>query len=210
MRYPSIAKAILLVLACPFLWAATTIYTWTDDDGTRYFSDQPPPDVEGVRRFGEPVDPAASDRRDPKTELFSARVVVVSEGDTLTVLRDGDIVEIRLHGVDSPEPGQAFADAARQFTATLCFDRTVDVRPLGQDPGGRMTAIVYLEDRRELNYELLKAGMAWHAKKFSDDDMYDAAVTHARELRLGIWIHPEPIPPWEYRKGAFRFRLKGN
>lgn len=198
-RHLSIARATLLLLAGPFLLAAATIYTWTDDDGTRYFSDQPPPDAEGVRPFGQSVDPTSTEKSDLKTDLFTARVVVVSEGDTLTVLRDDDIVEIRLHGVDSPEPGQAFSDEARQFTASLCFDRAVEVRPLTRDPGGRIVAIVYLEDRRELNYELLKAGMAWHAKKFSDDDMYDAAVRHARESRLGIWSDPKPIPPWEYR-----------
>jgi len=37
---------------------------------------------------------------------YTARVIGISDGDTLTVLRDGRTqVKIRLHGVDAPETG---------------------------------------------------------------------------------------------------------
>lgn len=35
--------------------------------------------------------------------MFSAKVVAVSDGDSITVLRDRTQVEIRLHGIDCPE-----------------------------------------------------------------------------------------------------------
>jgi endonuclease YncB( thermonuclease family) len=49
---------------------------------------------------------------------YTARVIGISDGDTLTVLRDGRTqVKIRLHGVDAPETGQDFGViSASSFT----------------------------------------------------------------------------------------------
>ena len=49
---------------------------------------------------------------------YTARVIGLSDGDTLTVLRDGRTqVKIRLHGVDAPETGQDFGViSASSFT----------------------------------------------------------------------------------------------
>ena len=38
-------------------------------------------------------------------DSFTAKVIGVSDGDTLSVLRDGKPVKIRLHGVDAPRVG---------------------------------------------------------------------------------------------------------
>jgi endonuclease YncB( thermonuclease family) len=192
----------LALFFCPLVASSADIYTWTDEDGHRYFSDQPPPGPSNVRPFaGKAVEEPPS-TPSVKPQIFSARVVVVSQGDTLTVLRDGRLIDIRLHAVDSPEPGQFLSEAARRFTYELCFDRMVSVHPVAKAPPGELLAIVYLEDRRELNYELLKAGLAWHSKKFSSDRMYDAAMTYARKQRVGIWQDADPVPPWHFRKGG--------
>ena len=151
-------------------------------------------------------DPERISPPEGKETLFSGRVVVVSSGDALTVLRDGNVIDLLLHGVDCPEPGQPFHDEARAFATRLCFDRTVNVRPVRTDPRGRTVAIVYLEDRRELNYELLKAGLAWYHRRFAVDDMYDAAERHARRAGRGLWGQPDPTPPWKYRRRGPPFR----
>jgi endonuclease YncB( thermonuclease family) len=39
---------------------------------------------------------------------FTAKVIGISDGDTLTVLHDRTPVKIRLDGIDAPEAGQAF------------------------------------------------------------------------------------------------------
>jgi micrococcal nuclease len=36
-------------------------------------------------------------------EQFTGKVVGISDGDTLSVLREGKAVKVRLHGVDTPE-----------------------------------------------------------------------------------------------------------
>jgi hypothetical protein len=48
-------------------------------------------------------------------EAFPAKVVGVTDGDTITVLRDREPVRVRLNGIDAPEKGQAFGARAKQF-----------------------------------------------------------------------------------------------
>jgi hypothetical protein len=50
-------------------------------------------------------------------EQFTGKVVGISDGDTISVLREGKAVKVRLHGVDTPEKAQAFGTQARKFTS---------------------------------------------------------------------------------------------
>src|SRR4051794_5473076 len=60
---------------------------------------------------------------------FSARVVGISDGDTLTVLTaEKRIVKVRLYGVDAPETGQDFGSRAKQAASDLAFGKTVTIR----------------------------------------------------------------------------------
>jgi hypothetical protein len=52
---------------------------------------------------------------------FSGKVIGISDGDTITVLRDRSPVRIRLHGIDCPETGQDFGARAKSFTSELAF-----------------------------------------------------------------------------------------
>src|SRR5512145_3374816 len=83
--------------------------------------------VAGLSLVAFIVGPAAA-------EEFSARVVGVTDGDTLTVLlRARHAEKVRLAGVDAPEKHQAYGERARRFTADLAFGRTVTVRADGRD-----------------------------------------------------------------------------
>ena len=52
--------------------------------------------------------------------------------------------------------------------------------------------------------EQVKAGFAWHYKKYQheqsleDQQLYADAEIKAREGRLGLWHENNPNPPWEY------------
>src|SRR3954451_23842055 len=57
---------------------------------------------------------------------YTATVVGISDGDTLTVLTaDRKQVKIRLHGIDAPESNQDFGNRAKQAASVLAFGRTV-------------------------------------------------------------------------------------
>ena len=56
-------------------------------------------------------------------EQFTGKVVGISDGDTISVLRAGKAVKVRLYGVDTPEKAQAFGTQARKFTGAPGFQR---------------------------------------------------------------------------------------
>src|SRR5205809_7046087 len=101
-------------------------------------------------------------------DSFSARCIGVTDGDTIVVLRDRSSIKVRLEGIDSPERGQDFGQKAKQFTSGLVFGQTVEIRPVGEDRYGRTVARVIV-DGKDVSEELLKAGLAWHFKKYSKD-----------------------------------------
>ena len=59
-------------------------------------------------------------------EDFSGKVVGVSDGDTISVMRHGGAVKVRLHGIDCPEAGQYFTNAAKKFTSAMVFGQVVN------------------------------------------------------------------------------------
>ena len=95
----------------------------------------------------------------PLMNLITARVISVADGDSITVLAPGNMkLKIRLYGIGCPEGGQAFGRRAKQFTSTQCYRKTIQYREVDADRYGRTVATVYLEDGRELNLEIHKAG----------------------------------------------------
>ena len=134
-------------------------------------------------------------------DLITARVVGVADGDSITVLAPGNRqVKIRLHGIDCPESGQAFGRKAKQFTSSQCFGTTIRYRQVDIDRYGRTVATVYLEDGTELNLAILKAGFAWHYRRYSDRQDYADAEEGARRAGIGLWADKDPTPPWEWRR----------
>jgi endonuclease YncB( thermonuclease family) len=87
-------------------------------------------------------------------------VVSVTDGDTITVLRDKKQLRIRLYGIDTPEKGQAFGNKAKQFTSKMVFGKVVEVEVMDTDRYGRTVALVGV-NKQILKEELLKAGYAW-------------------------------------------------
>ena len=134
-------------------------------------------------------------------EGFSGRVVGVSDGDTITVMHDGKGDKIRLNGIDAPEKGQPFTNRAKQFVSELAFDTDVKVETKGEDRYGRTIGEVFLPDGRNLNQEIVKAGFAWWFRRYAPHDKdLERLETEARDAKRGLWVDPEPIPPWEFRK----------
>jgi len=124
-------------------------------------------------------------------------VVTVVDGDTIGVLRDGREVRIRLDGIDAPESGQDFWQQAKQFMSDTAFDKIVAVKGNEIDRYGRLIARVTL-DGRDLSVAAVEAGFAWHFVRHSTDPILAAAEARARARRLGLWAHPDAIPPWDF------------
>lgn len=131
-------------------------------------------------------------------EFFST-VVSVIDGDTLDVLHNGQAERIRLNGIDCPEKGQAFGKKAKQFTFALVSGKEVTVHAFRKDRHGRTVADVVLADGTNLSRELLKAGLAWWYRQYSKDETLGILEEEARQAKRGLWVDPNPVPPWEIR-----------
>lgn len=130
---------------------------------------------------------------------INGKVVSIQDGDTITVLQGSSTYRIRLQGIDCPEKGQAFGNVARQFTSDLAFGKKVKVKYEERDQYKRYLGTVYVGDRN-LNKELLKAGLAWHYKEYSQDPVLAGLEIKARLDKKGLWSDPKAIPPWEFRR----------
>ena len=132
------------------------------------------------------------------------KVVGVSDGDTITVMHDGIAEKIRLYGIDCPEKRQAFGKRAKKFTSSMVFGRIVEAKPITTDRYGRTIAWIYF-DGACLNEELLKAGLAWHYKRYSPERHLAELETQARQKKAGLWSDTYPVPPWDFRHGKRTF-----
>jgi len=133
-------------------------------------------------------------------QTYFAKVIRIIDGDSIVILTNDNLqIKVRLEGIDCPEKSQDFGEKARQYTAALCFNKNVRIEKKGQDRYGRTLAYIYVDDLC-VNKELLKAGLAWHFKKYNTDPELAKLEKNARSEKKGLWAQPSPTPPWEFRK----------
>ncbi len=139
-------------------------------------------------------------------DTFSGRVVSVADGDTVTVLTAENHQErVRLGAIDAPEKGQAFGQVSKQAMSDLVFNKQVDVDWYKRDRYHRIVGTVRINGL-DVGLQQVKSGLAWHYKKYAfeqtvaDRAEYEAEENSARSARRGLWIDPEPVPPWDWRK----------
>lgn len=136
-----------------------------------------------------------------QANAWKGKCVGVSDGDTITVMHEGKGEKIRLYGVDCPEKKQAFGKRAKKFTSNMVFGKDVEVRPVTTDRYARTIAWTYVNGTC-VNEELLKAGFAWHYKRYSPDTHLAELETEARQKKAGLWADTNPLPPWSFRRGT--------
>ena len=138
---------------------------------------------------------------------LEGKVIKVTDGDTVNVLdAEKQTHKIRLAGIDSPELGQAYGQAARKFLLKRVNQKTVCVDWNKRDKYQRLVGVIKYESR-DVNLDIVKAGYAWHYKKYQKEQappdrvLYAQAETEARSDVIGLWSEPDPINPSDWRKG---------
>ena len=137
----------------------------------------------------------------PPNAVFTARVVKIVDGDTISVQVAGKGAQkVRLVDIDTPEHDQPYGREARQALATLVSGREVRLETHGSDDYGRLLARVFIGDV-DVNAELVRGGAAWVFRKYSDDAELLALEREARAEKRGLWALPasERVPPWQWR-----------
>jgi micrococcal nuclease len=136
----------------------------------------------------------------------------VIDGDTFIVFHDGTKITIRLVGIDAPElsnkkrkDGQPFSRQSTQHLAGLALNNTVDVKSYGADRNGRTLGEVFLLDGKNVNLEMVQAGLAecYRGRPASGLDMepYWKAEEEAKAAKLGMWVLGDKyVSPREWRR----------
>ena len=135
-----------------------------------------------------------------QTQQKGYKVIGVKDGDTIVLLQDNKPLTVRLYGVDSPEKAQDFGTQAKNFTSDMVFGKYVTLASKGNDRYGRTIGEIALLDGRSLNKELVANGFAWYYRAYANDPKLGYLENDARRLEKGLWSHPNPTPPWDFRK----------
>jgi micrococcal nuclease len=141
---------------------------------------------------------------------LEGKVVGVSDGDTIAVLTpDKTQHKIRLYGIDCPEKHQDFGQKAKQFASDMVFGKEVVVEVIDKDRYGRTVGIVMIAGK-SLNEELVKSGYAWVWDLYCKRpicDQWRLLQEQAWSDKKGLWSHPDPVAPWEFRRGKSKGKL---
>jgi len=127
-------------------------------------------------------------------------VVKIVDGDTYDLIRNGVQTRVRMEGIDAPERGMDYYKVSKDYLGSLCMNKKIRLQVSKKDRYGRLIAKSYLPDGRELGEEMVRAGMAWHFKRYSNDAKLARLEREARSARRGLWSAANPTAPWEYRK----------
>jgi endonuclease YncB( thermonuclease family) len=143
-----------------------------------------------------------------QAESLRARVISVTDGDTVTVVTPAKKrMKVRLGGIDAPDKKQPFGKAAKAALSDLVKGRDVDL--IGSKPDRREPFVAkVMHEGRDVNLELLRMGLAWWHVKFpeeqsaEDGEVYAAAESDARDAGLRLWSDFGAKAPWEWKSEA--------
>ncbi len=195
---------IIKYLLIAFVWAggvalclgAGEIYSWTDIQGIRHYSNvAPSPSGKNVERFEE--DRSRYQGLDSETRkgiLF--RAVKIYDGDSLKVSGAGLTLMVRLVGIDAPEtgggkhPAQPFAHRAKDAFSRIIATAPFTLKSYGTGSYNRVLAELFVGGRN-INLELVRQGFAevYQGRMQSglDEKSYLDAQKEARQRHRGIW-----------------------
>ncbi|MDG2046344.1 MAG: thermonuclease family protein [Halioglobus sp.] len=148
---------------------------------------------------------------------ITGKVVSVTDGDTIKVLDSSNTqYKVRLTGIDAPERDQPYGNSSREHLASMLAGRQVFVVSDTIDRYGRLLGKVWVQPSDcvscgktlDVNHAQLLAGMAWWYRYYAseqspqDRDQYESGEDEAKKRKRGLWMAPNPINPYNWRKGA--------
>lgn len=133
------------------------------------------------------------------------KIIAIQDGDTLTLLdAEQQQHRIRISGIDAPEKGQPFGHVAQVHLYGLAFGRLAIADCPKVDQYGRKVCRVWV-DAVDIGLMQVKAGLAWHFKRFAQEQTEDERVVYAhaedtaRAAPIGLWQDEHPVAPWDWR-----------
>lgn len=153
-------------------------------------------------------EPAAPAEEVEDSCKLRGKVIKIADGDTVTILdKDKAKHKIRLAGIDAPESKQPYGKSAKKYLSKMVGKKEICVEWYKHDKYKRKVGNLFVDDL-DVNFEMVKAGYAWHYKKFQkeqseeDQKRYAEEETKAKLAVIGLWSEPDPIAPWDWRDGV--------
>ena len=135
-----------------------------------------------------------------QNSTLNYKVISIDDGDTYNILMNNKSTKIRMDAIDAPEKGMPYWKVSKQFLSKMIFNKQVKIKITNTDMHGRIVARTYLEDGTDVSLEMIKAGLAWHYKKFNKESQLADIEKQAMRQKLGLWNDPNPYNPEYVRK----------
>ena len=124
-------------------------------------------------------------------------VVDIVDGDTVSIVVNRELTQVRIDGIVCPELNQRFGDEAKQFTTDFCMKQNVELVGDETDANGGRLADVMVKGQ-SLREALLSAGLAWHDTQTKNE--LAKLQAKARAAKRGLWADDDPVPPGEWEE----------
>ncbi len=88
---------------------------------------------------------------------------------------------------------------AKQHLSKLVYWKQVTVDVVTIDRYGRTVAALKV-GWKDVSRDMVWFGMAWVYPRYNKDPSLPALQEKAKERKIGLWVDPNSIPPWEFRR----------
>ena len=126
-------------------------------------------------------------------------VTGIVDGDSLYLNIDGGATLVRLAQIDAPEKKMPFGRRSEQSLRELVWKREVTATWRELDRYGRPVAQIIV-DGIDVNAAQIERGMAWVYIRYATDPRLRELEADARRAKRGLWVDPNPVAPWVWRK----------
>lgn len=188
---PAIQIVVTMLLVLSVSQARCDVYSWTDENGVRHFSNVSSPYGEKATQRPESV------RSTPKkSDKSNFLVTKVFDGDTVQVQGQNLEFRIRMVAIDAPETGgsknkgQPYSQKAKKVLRQLIQGKRVRLKQYGTGGYNRILAEIFSQDLN-INLAMVRQGLAevyrGRLPEHLDPGPYKKAEADARRTRTGIW-----------------------
>jgi len=124
----------------------------------------------------------------------------VHDGDSFKMKIEGQIIKIRIYGIDAPENNQAYGKESGDALRKLINGKEIRLRIINKDRYGRTVGEPWLGDSLNVSLWMIKNGYAWWYKSYSKNRVdFKEAEEEAKAEKLGLWATDNPTAPWDFR-----------
>jgi endonuclease YncB( thermonuclease family) len=128
---------------------------------------------------------------------FMTEIVRVVDGDTVYIECEIGNQAVRLEHIDAPEIGWSLWRESKEYIEKHWMNEGVWCTVTGVDRYGRWIGTFENDNCSQLHWELLKKGLAFHYRKYSNDQACFLMEKKARAEGNGLWGIPNAFTEWK-------------